>query len=198
MAFQMKLTGLDQLQRSLKAMPVVMQSRIVMPAITDAAKIVERAIAGLIPYNTRRRGRKGRHAHYKTSMTSVVRQLASGTVVGVIGAESGMAPHAAIVEEGTRQRFTNSKPVYRRMATGVKTVIKRGKAVTRVVRQKKSIGSKAKDKKPQLNRGRMPAFRPVQRGVEQSQSAVTATLTQSIQSGITREFTAAKLSRGVT
>ena len=199
MTFQMKLEGMKPLLNALDQMPVVMRSNVIVPAVTKGAKTIEKAIAPLIPYNNKRSGRKGRHAHYRTSLMSVVRQYPlTESVVGVVGAESGRAPHSILVEDGSKPRFTNSKPTYRRIATAAKTVIKHGKLFTKVVKQRKSIGSVIRKKnKPQHYRGVMPAFHPVARGVRASQATVQSQLVADITSGITRELTAAKLQRGV-
>lgn len=200
MTFEMKLTGMQPLLRALDQMPVVMRARVVVPAVTKGIKTIERTIRPLIPFNRRRQGRKGRHAHYQTSLTSVVRDYPlTESVVGVVGAESGKIPHAVLVEDGTRQRFTNSKAVYRRLPTGVRTVIKNGQPRTKVVRRKQSIGSVQRRKnKPQRNRGVMPAFHPMKRGLDSSESTVRSNLEADIRSGITRELTASKLARGVS
>ncbi|NBW09971.1 MAG: hypothetical protein EBR82_18290 [Caulobacteraceae bacterium] len=203
MTFQMTLTGMKPLVNALRQLPFAMQVRVIVPAVTKGAKTIERAIAPLIPVNSKKMRRNGlgklRHSgHYRNMLTSVVRQYpATDSVVGVIGAESGKAPHSILVESGTRQRFTNSKPTYRRMATSVKTVIKNGRPVTKVVRQKQSTGSVIRRKnKPQHNRGIMPAFHPVQRGVAAAASGIGTQLAADIASGITRELTAAKLGGG--
>ncbi len=204
-AVTLTLDGMKPLIRSLQAMPVVMRTRIVVPALGKSINTVRAAILPLIPVNQSTRVRRNGlgkirpRIHYRDALTSVVREYpTTGIVVALTGAESGKAPHAHLIEDGTKQRFTNSKPIYGKMAVGVKTVLKGGKLVTRSVRQKKSTGSRLKRKNAaQLNRGRMPAFHPVERGVANATSTVRTELAASIASGITREFTAAKLSRGV-
>ena len=136
MGFALTLTGMDSLRKALDSLPAAMRHRVIVPAAKKAIKIVEKAIVSRIPINKNGMRRNGlgkqrRQLHYRTSMTSVVREYPlSGSVVALAGAESGKAPHANLVEEGTVQRFTNSKPVYRKIATGVKSVLKRGKIVT--------------------------------------------------------------------
>ena len=207
MTFEMTLTGMKPLLRAIDQMPVVMRSRVVVPAIATGCKTIQRSIAPLIPVNKqpgnlRKRQAKRKRAsdHYRNMLTSVVREYQSNqSVVGIIGAESGKAPHSILVESGTRWRFTNSKPVYKR--TGgrqVRMVVKRGKVVRRVEVRKVSEGSKIRHKnKPQLSRGIMPAFHPVERGTSAAKSVVQSKLEQDIRNGITRELTAAKLGRGV-
>ena len=205
MTFAMRLTGVNELRTALQQMPMAMRVRVVVPVITKGIQTMRAAIAPLIPRqnkNKLRRNGLGKlrgGMHYRDALTSVVRQYGdSDTVVGVVGAESGKAPHSILVEKGTRPRFTNSKPQYRRMAIGVKTVIKNGRLVTKSVRQKQSIGSVIRRKnKPQHYRGVMPAFHPMERGMTACSAAVSTQMAADVRSGITRELTAAKLSRGI-
>lgn len=203
MTFAMKLTGMKPLVEALRQMPQMTRSLIVVPVITDACKIIKATIAPLIPRQKNKLRRNGlgnlrSKGHYRDSLTFAVREYPlADAVLGVIGAESGHAPHAHLVEEGTKPRFTNSKTTYRRMATRVRTTIKNGRVQTKVVYDKKSTGSNQRRKsKPQLYRGVMPAIHPVARGVKQSEGAVRAKLEAGIRTGITRELTAAKLARG--
>ncbi len=195
---KLSLSGMDDLRRALQQMPGAVRTRILLPAAKNAIRTIYKTAEGLIPVSAHRKQRKGNLGHYRNNLTYVVREYPnSESVIAIVGAESGTAPHATLVEHGTRPRFTNSKPQYQRTATGVKTVVKRGQAVTKVVYQRKSIGSKQKRKKsPQLYRGVMPAFHPIKRGIDNSASAVATGLRNDIQAGITRELTAAKLQRG--
>jgi len=192
----LSLEGVEPTIRALRAMPEAMQKRILVPVVQKAAKLVERSIATLIPVN---RGKRRRAKdHYRNVMTSVVRSYpADGNVIAVIGPESKMAPHAHLVEEGTAVRQTNSKPVYKKVAVGVKVKLKNGKPVRKAIYARVAAGSKMrKQNKPQRNRGRMPAYHPVARGSANASSAVQTLLVSGIRNGITQELTAAKLARG--
>lgn len=201
-AVSFDLTGIKPLLRSLQSMPEIVRTRVLMPAAARAGKTLERSIANLIPVQkfSGRFGRKKKgKSHYRNVMTNVVREYKSnGSVVVVVGAESGTAPHAILVEKGTVQRFTNSKTKYQRVAVRAKTIIKNGKAKVVVEKSKQSVGSFGKKNKlPRLNRGRMPAFRPIQRGVDAAKATVASQLASDISRNITAELTAAKLSRGI-
>lgn len=208
MTFAMTLDGMKPLLRALDQMPQAMRSRVIVPAVTKGAKTIQRAIAPLIPVNkggvklrSRQAKRKRASDHYRNMLTSVVREYPlSSSVVGVIGAESGKAPHSILVESGTRWRFTNSKPKYERIGKfRQRTIIKNGKIVRKTERPKVSVGSVIRKKnKPQNSRGIMPAFHPVERGVKAASTSVQSQLSADIKSGIVRELTAAKLSRGKT
>ena len=195
-AVEFDLTGVKPLLRALQAMPGAMRSRILVPAAHKAGRTLERAISGHIP--VQQRGKKRGKGHYRDWMTNVVREYkGTQSVVVVVGAESGKAPHAVLVEKGTQQRFTNAKTRYRKTGTKTITRIKKGRIVRQNVRDKVSVGSQLKrNKKPSYNRGRMPAFHPVWRGVESARGAITTGLISDISRGITAEFTASKLKRG--
>ena len=202
MTFGMTITGLKELKRALDQMPLAMRIRVIVPAVTRGIKKVEWAIAPLIPVQqsgvklrSRMAKRRRQSDHYRNVLTSVVREYpATDAVIGVVGAESGRAPHSILVEKGTRPRFTNSKPTYRMMAVRTKTIIKNGRIVTKSVRERQSTGSTIRRKnKPQHYRGIMPAFHPVERGVKASEAGVMTQLAEDLRSGITRELTAAKL-----
>jgi hypothetical protein len=204
MTFGMTLTGVKELRRALQQMPEAMRVRVVVPVVTKGIQTMQAAIAPLIPRQAKSKMRRNGLGklrgglHYRDALISVVRQYGnSDNVVGVVGAESGKAPHSILVEKGTRPRFTNSKPKYQRIATGIKTVIKNGRIVTKSVRQKQSIGSAIRRKnKPQHYRGVMPAFHPVERGVSGCTSTISTQIAAGVRSGITRELTAANLARG--
>lgn len=200
------ITGLKPLQRALQNMPVAMRTRVLVPAATKSIKVAEQAIMALIPVQkggVRLRGyqakRRRAFDHYRNMMTSAVRQYPqTGSVVALTGAESGTAPHAHLVERGTQPRFTNSRTIYGRVATGTKTVIKNGRLVTRSVRARQAVGSRKKRKNgAQFFRGIMPAFHPVQRGMDAASATISSMLQSDIAAGITRELTGAKLQRGV-
>ncbi len=200
-AVSLNITGLQPLLRSLDQLPDAMRMRVLLPAAKNAGQIIERAIAPLIPVQrfTGRRGRKAKgKMHYRNAMTHAVRDYpATSSVVTIVGAESGKAPHAHLVEDGTAPRFTNHKTRYKRVAVGQRWVIKNGKAKQVDDRQRVSDGSHAKKNKRKANyRGQMPAFKPVARGVAACQSSVASRLKSDITTGITSELTAAKLSRG--
>ena len=196
-AVEFDLTGVKTLLRALQSMPDVMRSRILVPAATNAGRKLERSIAGYIP--VQQRGKKRGKGHYRDWMTNVVREYkGTQSVVVVVGAESGKAPHAVLVEKGTAERFTNAKTRYRKTGTKTITRIKKGRVVQQNVRDKVSVGSQLKrNRKASYNRGRMPAFHPVWRGVDSARGAITAGLITDITRGITAEFTASKLQRGI-
>ena len=198
------LTGLKPLVESLRQMPAITRSRIVVPVITESCKIIQATTAPLIPRQANKLKRNGLgklrgKKHFRDSMTFAVREYAnSQSVVGVVGPESGAAPHAHLVEKGTGPRYTNSRTKYNRQATSTKQVVKNGRVVTKVVYNKVSTGSfQRKKSKPRFFRGVMPAFHPIERGLKASEGAVRAKLETGVRAGITRELTAAKIARGI-
>lgn len=191
---QMQIDGLKPLLRTLRQMPDIMSSRVLVPAAMRGARRIASGIRKFIPIQ--RRMRKP-HTHYRDAVTQVVREYKNThSVVAVIGAESGLAPHAAIVEEGTKDRWTNHKSRYRKLAVRVRPIIKAGRLRYVTEKQRQSIGSfQKKNKKPTYYRGRMPAFHPIARGVESTKSDVGTQLKADIESGIKREFTEAQIGR---
>ena len=185
--FHIDLKGLQPLLRSLREMPEVVQKRVLIPAATNAGGILERSITRLIPVS-HRRGKRKKYGHYAANIVSVTKAYGSGAVVVVVGAQSGRAPHAHLVEEGTNQRFTNSKTRYRREAVRTRVVVKNGAARTIVEKQKISVGSFGKrNKRPRANRGRMPAFHSVARGVASAAKSVQSQLANDIRAGLSAE-----------
>ena len=190
MTIAFQIDGLRELVRTLDQMPAVCRSRVLVPAAERAGKTLVKAIARLTPYNMNRK-RGVRAYHYRDVLNSVVRDYPkTQSVVLVVGPESGKAPHAHLVEDGTKQRFTNSKPKYMRMKVRARQIIKNGRLRWVTETEKKSIGSLERKKgKPRLNRGRMPAFHSLQRGVSSIELEVGNQLKADITSGITRELT---------
>lgn len=186
--FRIDLKGIQPLLRSLREMPEIVQKRVLIPAAKNAGGILERSISRLIPFGVRR-GKRKNHGHYANQIINVTKEYGSGNVVVVVGAQSGRAPHAHIVEEGTNQRFTGSKSKYKRMAVRTRTVIKNGMARTIVEKQKKSVGSFGKRKNSvRANRGRMPAFHPVAKGIAAATSLVQLQLKTDITQGLSQEL----------
>jgi hypothetical protein len=189
------LTGMKSLLRALNQMPESCRTQVLMPAGRNAGRTISAAVAARIHLG---KGKRKSTPHYKLAMTSVVRDYqATKSVVVVVGATSRMAPHAHLVEDGTAQRFTNSKTRYRRTAVRARSVIHKGKLRTRSEYQKKSIGSFLKKKnKPQMNRGRMPAQHPVELGVKSITSTVSNNLKRDVADGITRMISNYATARG--
>jgi len=198
MAIEVKfdLKGIQPLIKSLQVMPAMARTLILHSAANKAGKTIANSIRKKVPYQAKQRKPA---LHYRDVVTNVVRDYpTTDSVVAVIGAESRTAPHAHLVEEGTGPRFTNHKTQYRRMAVRARTVIKKGRAVTVVEKERKSIGSfQKKNKRPVYYRGRMPAFHPVKLGLDAVRSQVVTQLENDIRAGITREFTEAKIARGM-
>lgn len=185
-------------------MPNVVRRRVLLPAAERAGEVLELSIASFIPLN--KRPKKKSSGHYRYNLTSVIRDYeATKSVVVLVGAESGTAPHAHFLESGTQQRFTNHKTKYKLQAVGVRYAIARGEVVVKSSKEKRSQGSFVKTKNQQaigkivngkkqwktptaLNRGRMPALQPVQRGVTNAQSKLTAQLKNDITRGLQEEI----------
>lgn len=176
------ISGIKPLLRALDQMPEACHKVVLIPAAQKAGLTLSKSISSLI-----KKTKKTKPYHYKTSVTSVVRDYEkSHSVVLIVGAASRQAPHAHLVEDGTKQRFTNSRPKYRRTAIEAKLTVHKGRLVHRTNYAKKSIGSFIKNKKrPQLNRGIMPATHPVEIGVKAVTAAVAVNLKKDIELGIT-------------
>ena len=203
-AVEFDLTGIKPLLRTLQQMPNVVRRRVLLPAAERAGEVLELSIASFIPVN--RKPKKKNAGHYRYNLTSVIRDYeATKSVVVLVGAESGTAPHAHFLEDGTQQRFTNHKTKYKLQVVGVRYSISRGEAIVRTSKEKRSQGSFLKTKNQQasgkivngktkwktpkaMNRGVMPATHPVQRGVNNAQSKLTAQLKNDITRGLQEEI----------
>jgi len=196
MSLSFKVDGLRPLLNTFQQLPGECRTAVLIPAAKRASRTMVRSIARYTPFN--KRMRKTAKPHMRDSLTSVVEDYSkTQTVVAVVGNESGQAPHAHLVEEGTKPRWTNHKTQYRRMAVRARQIIKKGKVRWVTEKQKKSIGSFIKDKrKPTWYRGRMPAYHPVARGIKACEATVGQQLKKDIESGLTRELTQFKIARG--
>lgn len=193
-----QMHGVQEMQKVLQSIPARMRRNVLVPAMTRAGQTLAARIRKLVPVQQGKKRKRNRaNLHYRDTVTQKIVDFAkSGNVVALAGAASTTAPHATLVEGGTVQRFTNSKTIYRRVAVGVRKVLKGGKLVTKADKKRVSVGSKLRDKKkPQLNRGAMPAFKPIAAGSAQSQSDIAAQLARDIRAGIAQEFAVAKMLR---
>lgn len=188
-------SSLGGLVRSLDAFSDYVKAKVTRNAIKRGAKVFRDSIASLIPRNPKKT--PGR-MHYKDGVTWAIKNYDKmSRVVAIIGPPSKSAPHAHLVERGTRQRFTNSKPKYKRMAVGLKWKIVKGQAVQKIERQRKSIGSVIKHKgRPRLNRGRMPAFHPVQHGVDAARSDAIVAMSAELTAGMNQAAAVSRVARG--
>jgi hypothetical protein len=196
------VSGLKPLLRAIEQMPEKCRMRILQPTGVRAGRMVASAIRPLIPVQQRMRKP---HTHYRDAMTSVAREYPkTQAVVVVVGPESRQAPHAHLVEFGTGPRFIGHKTQYRKTAIRVRQRIVKGQLRHVTEKERKSIGSfLKKGKKNQilfnlgsLNRGRMPAFRSMSRGISAIESRVRQQIESDIRSGITRELAEAQIARG--
>lgn len=195
-SIDLSIDGMKPLMRALRQIPDAMRSKVMLPAAAKAGRLIADSIRPLIPLQAKTKAR-GR-SHYRYVLTSATREYQkTQSVVSIVGPESRMAPHANLVEDGTQQRFTNQKTKYARMAVGARWKIVKGKPQLVIEKQRKAVGTvKRRKTKPYLNRGRMPAFKPIERGAAAAQATIASSLQRDIASGITRELTAAKLARG--
>jgi hypothetical protein len=200
----MDLRGIRQLVGALREMPAAARTRILVPAATKGARAIASSIRKFIPVQKRM---SKPHTHYRDAVTQKVAEYIDRNIVtAFVGAESGIAPHAHLVEDGTGPRGTNHKTRYVRTAIRARLILKKGKLQYKTDRARKSVGSFLKSKSQASKnkfslgvyfRGRMPAFHPVVRGLAAVEGQVAAQLKTDIQAGITRELTEAKLARGV-
>lgn len=183
------------LLRALQQLPEKCRVRVLVPAANKAARRIASAVRKLVPVQKKMRKP---HTHYRDAVTQVVRDYPrTESIVAVIGAESGVSPHAHFVEDGTNQRWTNMRSRYRRMSIRARAIIKGGRVRFVTEQERKSIGSfLRKNKKPSFNRGRMPAFHSVAKGVKAAESAVAMELKTSIETGIKRELVEDQIARG--
>lgn len=152
--------------RQLERIRGVVQGTIAKRALTHAGIEIANAIKRRTPI--RRSQKKQRtKPHLRHAITYEIRDYGN-VQVAVVGAPAGASPHQWLVEDGTKQRFTNQRRIRRRTDTG------QTEQRTRTYRRKNGeIATKAYSKKiwninyetrqrykrkPVLNRGRMPAF----------------------------------------
>lgn len=178
---QAMLTGEDELLKLLGEMPDRVQNRVFRHAGRKAANAVAKRAGELTP---RRRTnvhgpRENRHlADSFINKQKVYR--ASSTTVNIVGGQTGRMGHNRInhlVEKGTEQRFTNSRSKYKTVDRGMVTRLRKVKTasggwrtvkVQEMSRKKESIGSFRKGPGARLNRGKMPAFKQLERAVAET------------------------------
>jgi len=120
-----------------------------------------------------------------TFIYKVARYRKSGVVAVIVGPKSGSAPHGILVEKGsykTPKRYTKHRSLYAKIPKPPRQYIamKKGKPVLKWSKtryRKLTRGSFRKNPMVQgVNRGRMPAFRPLYRAVQETQRRVDAVL----------------------
>jgi len=173
MSGDIKLTGAKDLYQRLIAIDGDIRERIVLLAMRKAVTVVEAAVFSRVPVQ--------RHARYRAKRrhlkNAIVHKIVSDGVgvIGLIGPQARKAPHARIVESGSRRRQTNSKPVY-------------AKRVINGVTKRVSIGSRQKkDGKARLNRGQMPAFHYMRDGFNASSANALQIMTSTITAELAKE-----------
>ncbi len=172
------LAGDKELLAILASVPDRIQNRVIRTAQRKVGKAVADRARQLAPRRKVGAVLYGPQEHFVDRITSVQRVYrSSGTVVTIVGAQTGGRGRIAhIIEFGTNYRYTHHKTNYTR-TVGFRTKKKRIKTAggwrTVVVREKviskKSIGSTWQRTGLPDYRGRMPAFHPIEKAVEQTQ-----------------------------
>lgn len=183
---QAMLTGEDELLKLLGEMPDRIQNRVFRHAGRKAATAVAKRAGELTPRNVGKRANptKPHLADTFTQKQKVYRNTA--TTVNIVGAQTGEKGHNRInhlVEDGTEQRFTNSRSRYKTVDRGMVTRLRKVRTasggyrtikVHEMSRKLKSIGSFAKGTNQRAsestgkNRGKMPAFKQLERAVAET------------------------------
>ena len=182
---------LSLLQFQLHQLPVKVSRRVFRSASRKAANLVKKSVERLTPRQKKKPKKYAGKPHLQDVWHIKQKTYASksgGTTVVLIGPQSGQAPHATLVEKGTRQRFTNSQAIYKTLAS---TKVRTKSGAIKFRRGKKvSVGSKIKRAgAARINRGVMPAIRPLGRAWETTKSQAMSVLTTEIRKGITKEAT---------
>lgn len=157
-----------------KGLPDKLQNGGMRRATTKAAKAVVNNVKPRIPRSAKKNERYAGKPHYQDVMSYKVKKY-KDAAIAVAGPKSGQAPHAHLVEEGTQERFTKRTTQYRTVGTRRTSVVQKytradGKVRSRKVfvssRVRRSIGSFVDVRKDGVSqsRGRMPAFKPQQKG----------------------------------
>lgn len=98
MRANMSLAGADELQGGLKLIGTKGAKRVVRAEMTKTSRRLTRSVKQQAPV--------GPSKNLKRSIMFRIATYANGNIVGIIGSRKGQAPHAHIVEEGTKERFT--------------------------------------------------------------------------------------------
>jgi hypothetical protein len=175
------MSGEKELLALLGELPERIQNRVFRFAGRKVGNAIAQRAAALTPrHRTNVHGpRTNRHlADSFINKQKVYR--ASETTVNIVGGQTGTMGHNRInhlVEEGTAQRFTNSRSKYKTISRGLVTRTRKVKTASggwRTVKvkeqstKKQSIGSFRKGPGARLNRGRMPAFHQLAKAVAET------------------------------
>lgn len=175
------MSGEKELLALLGELPERVQTRVFRFAGRKVGNAVAQRAAALTPQRQTRVHGPRPNRHLKDSFINKQKVYrASETTVNIVGGQTGAMGHNRInhlVEEGTAQRFTNSRSKYKTVSRGLVTRTRKVKTASggwRTVKvkeqstKKQSIGSFRKGPGARLNRGRMPAFHQLAKAVAET------------------------------
>lgn len=177
----------EQLAAKFAELPQKLQNRGMRRAQTKAAKALVNNARPRIPRAAKKQRQYAGKPHYQDSLSYKVKTYKTA-VVAVAGPRSGSSPHAHLVEEGTQERYTKRTTQYRDIGTKRTKATINGKRRFINRRVKKSIGSFVDVRKAGVSkyRGRMPAFRPLQRAFRTMQPIIRILIRDEMRASIAK------------
>jgi len=182
--FTTLMSGEKELLALLGELPDRIQNRVFRHAGRKVGNAIAQRAAALTPKRHTNVHGPRLNRHLKESFINKQKTYkATATTVNIVGGQTGSMGHNRInhlVEEGTEQRFTNSRSKYKTVQRGLITRTRKVKTASggwRTVKtremstKKKSIGSFARGPGARLNRGRMPAFHQLAKAVAETNAA---------------------------
>lgn len=177
--------GVTHLIKTLESFGPRVHKRVLNNAGKRASKIVLDQIKNLTPKATKKNDEYAMSPHLRDTHTMVQRTYRGQLTVFVIGPRAGVSPHKFFVNDGTEIRYTNRRTTYRTVST--KLVRRKGGGYRTKVIRKKS-GSERKDPtKREFYRGKMPAFKFMEKGFRATRQAALREMEATIRRGIARE-----------
>lgn len=186
-SFDMDEGSLKDLLQTAKELPEKVERKVLRSAGRKAATTLLNIVKGYTPKAKKKPWKYIGKPHLRDALAVKQKTYGRGgqsRTVFVIGPRSNQAPHAHLVEFGTGGRWTGSKTKYKTVREGkIKT-----KLGFKFRKRKISVGSF--EKYPgavRAWRGRMPAFRMMQRAVTSGRQFIQRQMESEIARGIERE-----------
>lgn len=177
--YQALMSGEKELLALLGDLPDRIQNRVFRHAGRKVGNAIAQRAAALTPKNIGKRKTTGQHLK-ESFINKQKTYKATATTVNIVGVQSRLGHPGRVnhlVEEGTAQRFTNSRSKYKTVQRGLITRTRKVRTASggwRTVKtremstKKKSIGSFARGPGARLNRGVMPAFHQLAKAVAET------------------------------
>lgn len=114
-----QITGMKQLQRNLKLLPEKAQKRVIKSAVTKAATPVVKAAKKLVRLGTGLKPDGSQREHLRNTITKTRAKIyKGGTVLVVAGPKAKAAPHAFLVDLGTKPHLIKLTKPWKHLPAG--------------------------------------------------------------------------------